>query len=66
MATAKVNLLRDELLPGGWVKAGIVEMDAEAARRLPAGACEILSVDGVEEVFTPCCGHATEADQAPE
>lgn len=58
MATAKVNLLRDELLPGGWVKAGLVEMDADIARALPAGAVEILSVDGVEEVFSPCCGHA--------
>lgn len=66
MAIAKVNLLRDELLPGGWVKAGVVEMDADIARSLPAGAVEILSIDGAEHVFTPCCGHVAEVSQASE
>ena len=37
---------------------GPAEMDENDARALAArGYLEIISVDGVEDVFIPCCAH---------
>lgn len=57
MAIASVNVIQDVLTSTGWVKPGPAQMDAEEARSFAAnGFLEILSVDGVREVFSPCCG----------
>lgn len=58
MSVAKVNVIQSALVNGQWVMPGPAEMDVSDARPLAArGYLEIISVDGVEEVFIPCCDH---------
>ena len=55
MATAKVNIIQSILTTNGWISPGVVFLDENEARSFPSGYLEIISVDGAEEVFAPCC-----------
>lgn len=57
MKLARVNVIQSALVDGVWHMPGISEMNEADARQLAArGYVEILSVDGAEEVYAPCCG----------
>lgn len=56
MKLARVNVIQSALVDGVWHMPGISEMNEPDARQLAArGYVEILSVDGAEEVYAPCC-----------
>ncbi len=57
MSIATVKVLHSFIEDGVWVPVGLADLPVVRARELEAtGYVDVLAVDGMPEVWAPCCG----------